>query len=93
MEFEASQAQIQRDYETEMSNSAVTRATQDMINAGINPVLAAGASASTPTVGIASGYSSAGSMAKGSKADVSETNQALALVSSIMSSAAKIAKG
>lgn len=47
--FNAEQAQINRDYQTQMSNSAYTRAAADMKNAGLNPILAAGASASSPS--------------------------------------------
>ena len=51
-EFSAAEAQKQRDYETEMSNTAVQRQVADMEKAGINPAMAFsnGASgASTPT--------------------------------------------
>lgn len=41
----------QREWEEQMSNTAVTRRKQDFINAGFNPVLAAtGTGASTPSV-------------------------------------------
>lgn len=42
-------AQAQMDFQREMSNTAHVRETQDLINAGLNPVLSAGAQgASTP---------------------------------------------
>lgn len=49
MDFQAEQGQIARDYTTEMSNTAVSRNIADMRNAGLNPILAAGQGASTPS--------------------------------------------
>lgn len=47
--FNEEQAQLQRDYETEMSNTAYQRAYEDMKKAGLNPNLAGGqGGASTP---------------------------------------------
>lgn len=48
--FNAQQAQISRDYETQMSNTAYQRASADMQKAGLNPAMmfGSGGAASTP---------------------------------------------
>lgn len=56
--YNAEQAQIQRDWEAEMSNTAYQRQAEDMRKAGLNPYLAYGqGGASTPSG--ASAHSSA----------------------------------
>lgn len=49
-QFSAGQAQVARDYETQMSNTAYQRASQDMQKAGLNPMMmfGSGGAASTP---------------------------------------------
>jgi hypothetical protein len=55
-QFNAGQAQVQRDYETQMSNTAYQRASKDMQAAGLNPMMmfGSGGASSTPSVGAAS---------------------------------------
>lgn len=56
--FNAKQAQIQRDWETEMSNTAYQRAVADMQAAGLNPAMlyqSGGQGASTPSGANATG--------------------------------------
>lgn len=60
--FTASEAQKQRDWETEMSNTAYQRQVKDMQAAGINPAMAMNAGgASTPSGASASSVSSSSS--------------------------------
>ena len=81
MEFEAEQAQLNRDfqaaqaqkamdYQTEMSNTAYQRAMDDLRKAGLNPKLVAQlGGASTP-----SGVAGSGSQASGHSANMSMAN-------------------
>lgn len=63
MEFSAAEAQKNRDFQERMSNSAHFREVQDLINAGLNPILSAQlGGATTPSGSSASGVSSSGSM-------------------------------
>lgn len=65
MKFESDQAQRQMDFQKEMSNTEVQRRKADMIAAGINPILAAGEGASSPSGAMAGGASGSGQMGSG----------------------------
>lgn len=63
-EFNAEQAQLQRDWQTEMDNTKVQRSVADMQAAGVNPAMmmgGAGVTASTPSGAAASGPAASGS--------------------------------
>lgn len=77
-EWSAQQAQIQRDWQERMDNTQVLRRMQDLKSAGINPILAGGLTAGTPsgamgttsapTMGSATGQQASSSSASGSAA-------------------------
>lgn len=49
-QFNAEQAQLARDFEERMSNTAINRRMQDLVNSGINPILSySQGGASTPS--------------------------------------------
>lgn len=83
--FEAEQAQIQRDYETQMSNTAVQRQVEDMEKAGVNPAVALGnsghISASTPSVSSATGHSA--SINSGNVTDIGSVLNGMANVAKV----------
>lgn len=94
-QFNAAESQKQRDYETEMSNTAVRRRMADLAAAGINPALAYAdnsSSASTPS-GVSASSSARSSHGGGRSGDVAGT--LLSIIASVISrgisSAAKVA--
>lgn len=65
-EFNAAEAQKNRDWQTEMSNTEIQRRIVDLKKAGLNPVLAVTqGGASTPSGSTASAHSSQGSNGRG----------------------------
>lgn len=77
-EFNAQQAQINRDWQEYMSNTAHQREMADLQAAGLNPILAARQGASTPSGAQASGDSATGAIA-GLLSQVLATNSAQAI--------------
>ena len=94
--FNAEQSSINRDYQTQMSNTAVQRRSTDMLAAGINPILAAGDPASSPSGSSASGvmpqtHAAQVAPVDGLTSGISTAMHALELKQAIQKSQAEIA--
>lgn len=80
MQFSSEEAEKNRQWQEQMSNTAYQRAVEDMKKAGLNPVLALGEPATTPN----------GAMAQSTKADTYEEtklDKMMDFVSNIVSTA------
>lgn len=84
MDFSAQQAAINRRFQKYMSDSSYQRAVADMKKAGLNPILALGSPASTPSGSTASGVSASGSSGG------YDTTSSLAFLSNFVSSATSL---
>lgn len=77
--FNAKEAQKNRDWQTEMSNTAYQRAATDLEAAGLNRIIALGSPASTPSGATASieapKLGATGIAAASAKAQIEQTNQ------------------
>lgn len=88
--WSANQAQIQRDFEKDMSNTAHQREVADLQAAGLNPVLSANSTgASTPSVGIAS--TDTGATGSGSKTADNALNAIISQNNALVSANAQMA--
>lgn len=84
-DFTAQQNAINRDFQTQMSNTAVQRRMTDLQGAGINPILAGMQAADAPT-----GNSGMGVAASGSQAPIDSSNgliETLKIVAGMVKSA------
>lgn len=84
MDFSAQEASINRRFQKYMSDTAYQRAVADMKKAGLNPILALGSPASTPSGSTASGVSASGTSGG------YDTTSSLSFLSNFVSSATSL---
>lgn len=92
-DWSALEAQKQRDFERDMSNTAYQRAFEDMKKAGLNPYLAYNqGGASTPAGASASSSAMASGKYHSGKTDVQYMIDFIGAVGDVVGSAAKLAR-
>lgn len=87
MAFNSLEAQKSRNWQAFMSNTAHQREVQDLIAAGLNPILSANSGASTPSGATASGVTSSGAMGN---VDTSASGAVASLIGTVMQAAATL---